>query len=125
MLKFHQSLLVTLAMGVLLMQMSPAFSRRSRSSNTRTTEASDTATDTEVTATEEPENCIAQIDTVALANFSLQAFFDFLILTLSAIALCPPVCSNNETCVDCFRTVLDPVPRLLPANVIDTTCFTL
>lgn len=110
MLKFQQILILSLVMGIMLMQIAPAVSRRrSRSRNGNG--------DVQPAPAAETSSGIS-VNIVDLTNFLLQGFFDFLIGILTAIGVCIPQCLTAADCIGCFALTLPPPPAL-PAGIID------
>ena len=114
MLKLQQIVILSLVMGLLLMQVGPAVSRRSSSSGTSASTG---------TASTEDSTAIA-IDIVNLTNFLIQSLFDFFVGILSSIGLCIPQCVDATDCVNCFALSIPPPPAL-PANIIDPSTITV
>lgn len=129
MLNFQRYIILALVMGLLLVQIHPAISRKSKSSKS---ESSSSSTSEESTEEEEPseetetaapsvapsESSDVSIDIVGLSNFLVQGFFDFFIGILSAIGICIPQCAVAEDCINCFAVTFPPPPAV-PADIIN------
>ena len=110
MLKPRQCLLVSLAMGLLMIQIAPSFGRRSSSSGSSESSESDSVT------------CTSMVDPEDLANTLVQGAFDYLIGLLVAFALClDGICAVQTDCFACFAATFPPPPTL-SEGLLDIEC---